>query len=160
MVKRTDESEIKRRIYRHKVEGLADDEIIEMLNLSKEEYYRYKKEIGDEIARDYTENAAEKKAQGVIDFRYDIIENMNTWDHLVSNPKISEREKEKRIRSKKRSFEMMIRELAKMSTDYTCKDQNKELEDQSKKIILMAKEFTWRLDKEPTEQVIESWIKS
>jgi len=62
MVKRTDESEIKRRIYRHKVEGLADDKIIEILNLSKEEYYRYKREIGDEIAKDYTENAAEKKA--------------------------------------------------------------------------------------------------
>jgi hypothetical protein len=35
MVKRTDESEIKRRIYRHKVEGLADDKIIEILNLLK-----------------------------------------------------------------------------------------------------------------------------
>jgi hypothetical protein len=160
MVKRTDEPEIKRRIYRYKVEGLADDKIIEILSLSEEEYYRYKREIGDKIAKDYTENAAEKKAQGVIDFRYNIIENMNTWDHLVSNPKISEREKDKRIRSKKRSFEMMIKELAKTSTDYTCKDQNKELEDQSKKIILMAKEFTRRLDKEPTEQVIESWTKS
>jgi hypothetical protein len=93
MVKRTDEPEIKRRIYRYKVEGLADDKIIEILSLSEEEYYRYKREIGDEIAKDYTENAAEKKAQGVIDFRYNIIENMNTWDHLVSNPKISEREK-------------------------------------------------------------------
>jgi hypothetical protein len=52
----------------------------------------------------------------------------------------------------------LINELANSSTDYTCKDQNKELENQSKGIIYTAKEFSRLVDKEPIEQVIESWI--
>jgi hypothetical protein len=53
----------------------------------------------------------------------------------------------------------MIKELAAFSTDYTCKDQNKELENQYKKIVTRAREFSQRLKKEPIDQVIEAWLK-
>src|SRR5215208_2081179 len=42
---------------------------------------------------------------------------------------------------------LLIKELAETSTDYTCKDQNKGLENQSKKIVLMAREFSQWLKK-------------
>ena len=53
----------------------------------------------------------------------------------------------------------MIKELAEISTDYTCKDQNKELENQSKKIVLRAREFSQWLKKEPINQVMEAWLR-
>ena len=53
----------------------------------------------------------------------------------------------------------MIKELAEISTDYICKDQNKELEYQSKKIVLRAREFSQWLKKEPIDQVIEAWLR-
>jgi hypothetical protein len=49
--------------------------------------------------------------------------------------------------------------LAEFSIDYTCNDQNKELENQSKKIVTRAKEFSLRLQEEPTDRVIEAWLR-
>ena len=72
---------------------------------------------------------------------------------------ISEGGKERAKRNKERGFVQMIKELAEISTDYTCEDQNKELEIHSKKIVSRAREFSQRLQKEPIGQVIQAWLK-
>lgn len=53
----------------------------------------------------------------------------------------------------------MIRMQGKKSMDYTCKEENRALEQRSKALILRATEYSQRLNKEPSERVIESFMK-
>lgn len=156
--KKTEEVDLKKKIYQLQLEGVIDYDIIRRLNISWDKYVRLRKELGAEIAKDNIENAAEKRAQAIIDFNKHILESMKAWDHLINNPRISEREKTKRKRDRSRYFKIMLKELAASRTDYTCKEQNKELETQSKEIVRRTKEFDRRLDKEPVERVLESWV--
>ncbi len=66
--------------------------------------------------------------------------------------------KEEQCPDRSRYFKIMLKELAVSRTDYTCKEQNKELEAQSKAIVLRTKEFVPRLERESIERVLESWI--
>lgn len=111
------------------------------------------------INRDYIENDPEKTAKAIIEFKNRIIKRIHTYDDLIFDPGISEGGKARAKCNQEQGFVRMIKELAEFSTDYTCKDQNKELENQSKKIVTRAREFSQRLKKEPIEQVIETWLK-
>jgi hypothetical protein len=105
------------------------------------------------------ENDGENVAKAIIQIKNHIIKKIHTFDSLIFDPWISEGGKARAKRNKEFGFVQMIKELAEISTDYTCKDQNKELENQSKKIVLRAREFSQWLKKEPINQVIEAWLR-
>lgn len=109
--------------------------------------------------KDLIENDPEKVAKAIIEFENSIIKRIRTFDSLIFDPWISAGGKERAKRNKERGFVLMINELAEITNDYTCKDQSKELENRSKKIVSRAREFSRRLKKEPTDQVIEAWLK-
>jgi hypothetical protein len=111
------------------------------------------------LSKDLIENDSGKAAEAIIEFRNAIIKRIYTFDSLIFDPWISAGGKERAKRSKECGFVLTIKELAEFSTDYTCKDQSKELENQSKKIVLRAREFSQRLKKEPIDQVMEAWLK-
>ena len=110
------------------------------------------------LSKDLIENDSGKAAEAIIEFRNAIIKRIYTFDSLIFDPWISSGGKERAKRSKERGFVLTIKELAEFSTDYTCKDQSKELENQSKKIVTRAREFRLRLQEEPMDQVIEAWL--
>jgi hypothetical protein len=93
------------------------------------------------------ENDPEKAAKAIIGFEESIIKRIHTFDSLIFDPWISAGGKERAKRTKERGFIQTIKELAEFSIDYTCNDQNKELENQSKKIVTSAREFSQRLKK-------------
>lgn len=111
------------------------------------------------LNEDIIENDAENVANAIIEIQSSISKHIHTFDSLIFDPWISEGGKERATRNKERGFVQTIKELAKISTDYTCNDQNKELESQSKKIVTKAREFSQRLQKEAIDQVIEAWSK-
>ena len=115
--------------------------------------------LNDLLNKDLIENDPKKAAKAIIEFKNGIIKRIHTYDSLIFDPWISAGGKERAKRNKEHSFMQTIKELAEFSTDYTCKDQNKELEIQSKKIVIRARGFSQRLKKEPTDQVIEAWLK-
>ena len=85
------------------------------------------------LNKDLTEKDSEKAAKAIIEIKNTIIKRIHTFDSLIFDPWISAGGKERAKRNKERVFVSMIKELAEISTDYTCEDQNKELENQSKK---------------------------
>lgn len=110
------------------------------------------------LNKDPIENDGENVAKAIIQIKNCIIKKIHTFDSLIFDPWISEEGKARAKRNKECGFVQMIKELAEISTDYTCKDQNKELENQSKKIVFRAREFSQWLNKEPINQVIEAWL--
>jgi hypothetical protein len=110
------------------------------------------------LNKDPIENDGENVAKAIIQIKNRIIKQIHTFDSLIFDPWISEGGKARAKRNKECGFVQMINELAEISTDYTCKDQNKELENQSKKIVLRGREFSQLLKKEPIDQVIEAWL--
>jgi hypothetical protein len=154
-----DESDLKDRIREYQVRGRPSYEIMEILGISREKYNKLVNERREEIARDYIENAPEKKAQAIIDLNDSIILQMEMWDQLVTSPKSTDKQRERAKRGKKKAFVDMIRMHGKMSMDYTCKEENRALEKRSKALILRAMEYRQRLNKEPAERVIESFMK-
>jgi hypothetical protein len=111
------------------------------------------------LNNDLIGNDPKNVAKAILEFKNGIIKRIHTYDGLIFDPWISVGGKERAKRNKERDFVLMIKELAEFSTDYTCKDQNKELENESKKIVTRAREFSQRLKKEPIDQVIEAWLK-
>ena len=87
-------------------------------------------------------NDGENVAKAIIQIKNRIIKKIHTFDSLIFDPWISEGGKARAKHNKECGFVLLIKELAETSTDYTCKDQNKGLENQSKKIVLMAREFS------------------
>lgn len=158
-MRKKDESDLKDRIWEYQVQGRPSYEITEILGISREKYNKLDKERREEIVRDYIENAPEKKAQAIIDFNDSIILQMEMWDQLATGPKSTDKQKERAKRGKKKAFVDMIRMQGKMSMDYTCKEENRALEQRSKALILRATEYSQRLNKEPSERVIESFMK-
>jgi hypothetical protein len=75
----------------------------------------------EDTYQDFIQNAPEKKAQAIIDFRGVIIEHMDPWDHLAMDPKATEKQKEKIKNQKRRAYVEMIKAQANFSMDYTCK---------------------------------------
>ena len=98
-------------------------------------------------------------AKAIIELENSVKKRIHTFDSLISDPWISIGGKERAKRNKERGFVQTIKELAEFSIDYTCNDQNKELENQSKKMVTRAREFSLRLKEEPTDQVIEAWLR-
>jgi len=115
--------------------------------------------MNDLLHKDLIENDPEKAAKAIIGFEESIIKRIHTFDSLIFDPWISAGGKERAKRTKERGFIQTIKELAEFSIDYTCNDQNKELENQSKKIVTRAREFSQRLKKEPMDQVMEAWLR-
>jgi len=115
--------------------------------------------LNDFLNKGLIENDPEKAAKASIEFKNAIIKCIHTFDSLIFDPWISAGGKERAKRNKEHGFVLAIKELAEFSTDYICKDQNKELENKSKKIVIKAREFSERLKKEPIDQVIEAWLK-
>jgi hypothetical protein len=115
--------------------------------------------VNDLLNKDPIEYDGENVAKAIIQIKNRIIKQIHTFDTLIFDPWISEGGKERTKRNKECGFVQMIKELAEISTDYICKDQNKELEYQSKKIVLTAREFSQWLKKEPIDQVIEAWLR-
>ena len=111
------------------------------------------------LNKDLIQKDGENMAKAIIQMKNRIIKRIHTFDSLLFDPWISEGGKERAKRNKECGFVQMIKELAEISIDYTCKDQNKELENQSKKIVLRAREFSQWLKKEPIDQVIEAWLR-
>jgi hypothetical protein len=111
------------------------------------------------LNKDLIENDPENVAKAIIEIKNTIIKRIHTFDSLIFDPWISAGGKERAKHNKEHGFVQMIKELAEISTDYTCEDQNKELENQSKKIVSRAREFSQRLKKEPIGQVIEAWLR-
>ena len=111
------------------------------------------------LHKDLIEHDSEKVAKAIIEFENSIIRRIHTFDSLIFDPWISVGGKERAKRNKERGFVQTIKELAEFSIDYTCNDKNKELENQSKKIVKRAREFSLRLQKQPIDQVIEAWIR-
>ena len=105
------------------------------------------------------ENDGENVAKAIIQIKNRIIKKIHTFDSLIFDPWISIGGKERAKRNKERGFVQTIKELAEFSIDHICNDQNKELENQSKKIVTRAREFSLRLKEEPTDQVIEAWLR-
>lgn len=110
------------------------------------------------LNKDLIEKDGENVTKAIIQIKNRIIKQIHTFDSLIVDPWISEGGKARAKRNKECGFVQMINELAEISTDYTCKDQNKELENQSKKIVLRAREFSQLLKKEPIDHVIEAWL--
>jgi hypothetical protein len=110
------------------------------------------------LHEDLIENKPEKVAKAIIQFENALIKRIHTFDSLIFDPWISAGGKERAKRNKERGFVQTIKELAEFSIDYTCNDKNKELENQSKKIVTRAREFRLRLQEEPMDQVIEAWL--
>jgi hypothetical protein len=115
--------------------------------------------MNDLLHKDPIENDPETVAKAIIELEDSIIKRIHTFDSLIFDPWISIGGKERAKRNKERGFVQTIKELAEFSIDYTCNDQNKELENQSKKIVTRAREFSLRLKEEPTDQVIEAWLR-
>src|SRR5215216_6979405 len=95
--------------------------------------------MNDLLHKDPIENDPETVAKAIIELEDSIIKRIHTFDSLILDPWISEGGKERAKRNKERGFVQMIKELAEISTDYTCEDQNKELENQSKKNSIKSK---------------------
>ncbi len=111
------------------------------------------------LNKDSIENYPEETAKEIIELQSSIIKRIHTFDTLIFDPWISEGGKERAKHNKERRFVQTINELAEFSIDYTCDDQNKELEYQYRKIVSRAREFSQRLKNEPIDQVIEEWLK-
>lgn len=115
--------------------------------------------MNDLLHKDPIENDPEKVAKAIIEFENSIIKRIHTFDSLIFDPWISVG-KERAKSNRERGFVQTIKELAELSIDFTRSDQNKELENQSKKIVTRAREFSQRLKKEPMDQVIEEWLRA
>jgi hypothetical protein len=115
--------------------------------------------VDDLLNKDLLENDPHIIAKAIIEFKNSIAKRIHTYNSLIFDPWISAGGKERAKRNKERGFVLAIIELAEFSTDYACNDQDKELENQSKKIVTRAREFSQRLLKEPIDQVIEAWLK-
>jgi hypothetical protein len=115
--------------------------------------------VNDLLNKDLIENDPEKVAKAVIELEEGIIKRIHTFDSLISDPWISVGGKERAKRNKERGFVQTIKELVEFPIDYTCNDKNRELENQSKKIVTRAREFSLRLQEEPMDQVIEAWLR-
>jgi hypothetical protein len=111
--------------------------------------------MNDLLHKDLIENDPETVAKAIIELEDSIIKRVHTFDSLIFDPWISIGGKERAKRNKERGFVQTIKELE-FSINYTCNDQNKELENQSKKMVTRAREFSLRLKEEPTDQVIEA----
>jgi hypothetical protein len=111
------------------------------------------------LNKDLIEKDPEKVAKAIIEFKNSMAQRIHTYNGLIFDPWISTGGKERAKRNKERGFVQTINELAEISIDYICNDQNKELEDESKKIVTLAREFSQRLEKEPMDQVIEAWLR-
>jgi hypothetical protein len=120
----------------------------------------HNRKLSDLLNNDLIRNDPENVAKTILEFKNGIIKRIHTYDGLIFDPWISVGGKERAKRNKEHGFVLMIKELAEFSTDYTCKDQNKELENQSKKIVTRARDFSQRLQEEPTDQVIEVWLRA
>jgi hypothetical protein len=111
------------------------------------------------LHEDLVENEPEKMAKAIIELKNSTKKRIHTFDSLISDPWISVGGKERAKRNKERGFAQTIKELVEFPIDYTCNDKNRELENQSKKIVTRAREFSLRLQEEPMDQVIEAWLR-